>query len=409
MIRRSHSPARRVLLTTAALALAATLAGCSHSAGAPLESAAAAPPAEGSKGRLVIIGGALSSNNATIYNRMVELSGDGRIAVLPTASGVPLESGPGAVETFNRYGGEGRAYVVDITMEDYSQAANPEKAAAIRDSAGVFFTGGDQNRILAAFRPATGDTISYAALHEVLARGGWIGGSSAGAAMMSDPIIGGGRSDTALRFGVIGEDAGEEGERGVMVTRGMALFPFGITDQHFLARGRLGRLIVALEHTGVARGYGIDENAAIEVDLATGRITTLGNPRALLLADISEMTRTGDNRTDIRIAMLGNGDYVDGHTGQAFPAADKSPFQPASDASGAQPIMENIWGRDVIPALIVALANSHADSALGKGGQYNVLFTRDERTSFQIGPDGSPGSITVIGLRMDLLKVGDGE
>ena len=43
-------------------------------------------------------------------------------------------------------------------------------------------------------------------------------------------------------------------------------------DQHFIKRGRLGRLVVAMASAGVRRGFGIDENTALVIEGAAGRV-----------------------------------------------------------------------------------------------------------------------------------------
>ena len=51
---------------------------------------------------------------------------------------------------------------------------------------------------------------------------------------------------------------------------GLGFFPFGMVDQHFIKRGRLGRLVVAMAEAGVRRGFGIDENTALLVEGGAG-------------------------------------------------------------------------------------------------------------------------------------------
>ena len=63
------------------------------------------------------------------------------------------------------------------------------------------------------------------------------------AASMSDPMIAGGDSLNSLLLGPRTENS--KG-RGVEIEKGMGFFPYGFTDQHFLRRGRFGRLVVAL-------------------------------------------------------------------------------------------------------------------------------------------------------------------
>ena len=58
------------------------------------------------KGSLVIIGGALRSDNAAVWERMVQLAGGkgARIAVFASASANPDKAGKALVERFNHYG-----------------------------------------------------------------------------------------------------------------------------------------------------------------------------------------------------------------------------------------------------------------------------------------------------------------
>lgn len=365
-----------------AAAMAAVLTGC---AGAQKEEPVMPPGA----GHLVIAGGAVKEDNAAIFGRMVTLAGaDGQIGVLPTASGVPLESGPGAVGDFEKHGAPGRAAVIDITTTNAAEAANPEKAKEIESKKAIWFTGGDQSRIIAAFRPDSGDTVGYQALKAVLAGGGAIGGSSAGAAMMSDPCIRWGNSTDALLIG-----ASEAEDAGVGIGRGMGFFPYGITDQHFLRRGRLGRLIVALDHTKTKYGFGVEENSAMAVDLATHTIEAVG-PRALVFVDMSEATRTDMGLSDIRVSLLGDGDVVNGATGEVTPASSKLPVvvtrsvaeidKYRSDATkkDGDKLQFDIWESQVVVDRLRELAVGGSRKVTASDGNFDILFVRDEETAF---------------------------
>ena len=86
-------------------------------------------------------------------------------------------------------------------------------------------------------------------LHALLARGGVIGGTSAGAAIMSRDMIARGKQTPEMGTG-------------------FGFLPYAIIDQHFLARNRQARSLKAVkEHPG-RFGLGIDEGTALEV---TGR------------------------------------------------------------------------------------------------------------------------------------------
>ena len=86
--------------------------------------------------------------------------------------------------------------------------------------------------------------------------------------MMSQPMILGGTSIEAVVHGVT-----DDPERpGLLMGTGLGFFPFGMVDQHFIKRGRLGRLVVAMAGAGVRRGFGIDENTALLVEGAAARV-----------------------------------------------------------------------------------------------------------------------------------------
>ncbi|MEM7577730.1 MAG: cyanophycinase, partial [Planctomycetota bacterium] len=161
-------------------------------------------------GHLVIVGGGLQADNEPVYRAVLDrIPADGTLGVLPTASGVPEESGPGHVEDFQQYAGENQKVVLlDIRNGEADKANDPEWGEKIRACDGLWFTGGDQSRIVATFRPPNEagehiDTPAYAAMWDVLKRGGVIGGTSAGAAMMSDPMIKWGNSHVGWLLGVV--------------------------------------------------------------------------------------------------------------------------------------------------------------------------------------------------------------
>src|SRR5215210_4499140 len=98
------------------------------------------------------------------------------------------------------------------------------------------------------------DTEMQKLIHERHAKGLVIGGTSAGASMMSNSmIIGGG---------------GEENPRveAVRIGPGMDLLVGAMIDTHFSQRGRHGRLLTAFAHYPQDLGLGIDENTALVVN-----------------------------------------------------------------------------------------------------------------------------------------------
>jgi len=224
------------------------------------------PGEEGSTGpgRLVIIGGGLQAANTAVYQAILNgRSGEGPLCVFPTASANPESSMESAISAFDAVGGVGTTRGIVLTVDNPEDAGLPQIVNQIQACSGFYFVGGQQSRIVQVFRPGEGDTPAYVSLLERYAAGAVVSGSSAGAAIMTDPMIGGGSSAGALRSGV--RDAGIE--EGVILEKGMGLLESAFVDQHFLARGRWARLLVAVLATeGYDLGMGIDENTALVVD-----------------------------------------------------------------------------------------------------------------------------------------------
>lgn len=209
-------------------------------------------------GTLVIIGGGLDSSNAGVYREFVD-SGGGpkqiRIAIIPAGSADPWSSARSYISDFRNHGVPPSSVEIfpvaciddpsTPETDESSWARNafrPEVARRIAGCNAVFFVGGDQARYRAVLQNRSGeDSPLLAGIRRILREGGVLGGTSAGAAIMSDPMICDGTSLGALRFGVTPENG-----PGVCMSSGLGFFRHGLVDQHFLKRGRLGRLVVAL-------------------------------------------------------------------------------------------------------------------------------------------------------------------
>jgi cyanophycinase len=207
------------------------------------------------RGSLVIIGG--GERPGRIHHRFIALAGGtnhARIAVLPMASGEPERSGRLQAEEFRAFGVKD----VDVVRFDRSQAMLPATAERLMGYTGVFFTGGDQARLAAVLVGTPCET----ALHRMRdTRGAVIGGTSAGAAIMSRVMITGdqrGEPDRKADFAVVRRGA-------TLISTGLGLVTNAIVDQHFIARRRQNRLVgVTLEHPELV-GVGIDEATALVV------------------------------------------------------------------------------------------------------------------------------------------------
>jgi len=226
-------------------------------------------------GRLVIVGGALADSNEAIYRAILDARlGDGPFCIFPTAAATPEKSIDEPVKAFEKYSGPGTAKGILISSARPETARDPAIVAQISACSGFFFIGGVQSRVIMAFRPDGKPTPAYDALMARWREGAVVSGSSAGAAIMSDPMIAGGTSAAAtvrgLRRTTVAASDSNEAASGVTITTGLGFFPSALADQHFLARGRFGRLLVALlDLDQFDLAFGIDENTALVVDGCT--------------------------------------------------------------------------------------------------------------------------------------------
>ena len=171
---------------------------------------------------------------------MVELAGGpgAKIAVFPTASINPLRSAARAGDALKAAGGE--PFVVPVALEkidvDITRRSKIRQSISqVREAGGVFFTGGEQSRIMQALVTSDGkNTPLLEAVWDVYRRGGAIVGTSAGAAVMSHIMYRDARN--VLETLQKGVSMGNE------IAYGLGfLDPSWFVEQHSLARGRFAR------------------------------------------------------------------------------------------------------------------------------------------------------------------------
>ncbi len=197
------------------------------------------------RGFLIPIGGAERKRKSpTILRKFVDICGgtEARVAIIPTASKLDT-TGPSYEEVFRRLGVASASSVPFTTRRDCHRE---EWLAVLRESTGIFITGGSQLRLSRTI----GGTPAASTLRELHRQGVHIAGTSAGASYMSEHMI---------AFG----DAGAS-----PVTHMVAMAPgIGLTsdftiDQHFRERDRLGRLLTVLAYNPFIIGMGLDEDTA---------------------------------------------------------------------------------------------------------------------------------------------------
>jgi len=133
-----------------------------------------------------------------------------------------------------------------MDVRDHGDAHHPSAVCSVDEATGIFFTGGDQRDIVERLkRTPVGRAIRRAHL-----QGKAIGGTSAGAAALSDVMI----ADGARSLDANG--------RTLYQGPGLALLPGVIVDQHFSERRRLARLVESVSQHPDFVGLGVDEDTA---------------------------------------------------------------------------------------------------------------------------------------------------
>lgn len=301
---------RRLACLVSALAIAA---GCVTSAPTSRGSGEA-PRAATTRGHLLIVGG--GPLPPAVLSRFLELAGGAgraRIVVFPMASSDP-EAGVELTADFRKMGAAAERIVLD-----HAKADTAEAASRLDGVTGIWFGGGDQ----VLLTKALSGTRTEAAIHARYRDGAVVGGTSAGAAVMSTPMLtgdekrpGGDRppaKDSRDAYMTIARD-------NVVTEPGFALIRGAIVDQHFIRRRRNNRLVsVVLEHPDLV-GVGIDESTALEVDPAGGW-RVLGLSVAVVYdARRAAITPPGGKvlgAAEIRMSVLPDGSRYDLRTGRA--------------------------------------------------------------------------------------------
>ena len=256
------------------------------------------------KGKLVIVGGAQTSE---IVKKYVELAGgrDAKIIVIPNAGSEPVKWSKVQVEEFEEFGA--KADYLLFTRETADDEANLMKMDWAN---AVFFLGGDQSDLA---RDMLGTKL-LTKVFDIYNNGGLVGGSSAGAAIMSEVMITGNElvnKDSTVSFVTI-----EKGN--VEVKTGFGFLKNAIVDQHFLKRKRHNRTIASLiEHPNLF-GIAIDESTAIIV-FPDETFEVIGSNQVLVYDPTSGKNIREDKNgnlgiTNMRLQVLICGDKFDMNT-----------------------------------------------------------------------------------------------
>lgn len=367
-----------------------------------------AAPAAAASGKLVIVGGGLSASNAQVHRAFLDRrpAGSPAIAIIPSASGEPADSARRFAEALVRHGAAPQDIrIVHLAMEDdpatpaderlwAKNAANADEIAKIATAGAIWFTGGDQLRTTRLLAPGGRETPMLGLIRARLADGAVVGGSSAGAAIMSRAMITEGEPLASLLGPVQRQarlEAGEPDNRrpggGLVMGDGLGFLPRGLVDQHFDARRRLGRLARALFELPPAErfGFGIDEDSALIVDLAGNRAEVAGTAGVTLLDARAALRGQGQRfaATGLRLSHAAAGDSIDLATMRVAPAPGRAAVKPlpeppaVPDGSGGMAVPEPRLADLLADALFAAAGRTALERpSVGTAGGLVYRFTR---------------------------------
>ncbi len=252
-------------------------------------------------GTLMPIGGAEDRHTQqTILKHFVQLCGgaNAHIAVIPSASRISKEIATEYEAIFLRLG-VNQIQTIDIVNRH--QANEWEVANRLNAVTGIFFTGGDQVRLLSLI----GNTRFSDVLANRFRQGVHVGGTSAGASAMSQHMISSGKSGALASAHMVQMDVGLGLSRSLII------------DQHFSQRNRIGRLKSAVMLHPNLLGIGLDEDTSLTIT-PHGQCRVFGSGTVTLVmnAHQNEMSHVGANgysiivENGLAVSQMKTGDVV---------------------------------------------------------------------------------------------------
>lgn len=263
------------------------------------------------RGWIVPVGGAEDKEqDAIILRRFIEVSGASaaRIIIIPTASRMP-DTGPRYERIFRNLGARS---AVSLPFETRADAERDDLLDLLEQATGVFLTGGNQLQLSTIL----GGTPVAKAIRRLNARGVTVGGTSAGAAILSEHMIAFGQGGATPIAGL------------ASLAPGFGLTNRLVIDQHFRQRDRLGRLLSVLAYNPFAVGIGLDEDTAAFID--PNDVIHVEGAGAITIVDVSRLEHSSMGHaksgqalclTGIQLHILTRSAAYNLHTRQAKPPA----------------------------------------------------------------------------------------
>ncbi|HUS17373.1 MAG TPA: cyanophycinase [Chloroflexia bacterium] len=229
----------------------------------PVLSSAASPAP---RGYLLIVGGSERlDRHLRLLRTYLELCnavpGRRDIVIITSATGHPEALGGEYIRHFREMGWP-RDLIHMPPLATREEASDPAVAGIIAGAAGIYMTGGDQVDLVDILQGTAAGDAMWAAYRA----GAIVGGTSAGATAIGDPMIARGGGSGELKRGEITLHPG-------FAFAGTNL----IIDTHFGRRGRFPRLVAAIDEHPTAMGIGIDENTALLIRPDSPHAEVLGS------------------------------------------------------------------------------------------------------------------------------------
>ncbi|MEM8985229.1 MAG: cyanophycinase [Pseudomonadota bacterium] len=385
------------------------------------------PQAAMSEGRLIIAGGAVAKANAPVWEAFIEsLPEEGHVFVVAAASSAPSSSAQSARSALASHGlAMERIKVAPLAVLDdkgtpstneskwRKNAFDSKLSNMLQEAAGFWFTGGDQLRITNLLQDGE-EAPALTAIRRAHANGASLGGASAGAAIMSDLMIYGGESLSALL-----QPPTRSGGDGLLITQGLGFFTHGVVDQHFGERARLGRLIRAisiLPQPEQRLGFGIDEGTALVVD-AAGRLSVVGENYVTVVDGTTAAFSETKGRLSVNgltLHLLGPTDALNLATGAVTPAAYRKAtvtnpyFNTPLPGGGGMALNGQTLSSVIGDGLVDNAAASQIirDSFDDKGRGARYRFTQRSNTRGFWGRNkNNVAHYSVISVKMDVIPI----
>lgn len=245
------------------------------------------------KGKLLIIGGhedkgnEIVGENLNIHPKMeivshFEILGSliskiprahHLIEIIAAASAISSEMEALYIASYRK---AGFTHVGIIKVNDAHDAADPVLIKRIQGAHAVFFTGGDQSKLVSLLE---GTDLLKAIQKKYLDDAHFIvGGTSAGAMAMPEIIITGGM----IREALFKDD--------IEINKGLGLIKDIIVDTHFIKRGRIARLVHAIALNPDCLGIGLGENTALLI--SDGNVAECLGTGMVIMVDGTKIGKT---------------------------------------------------------------------------------------------------------------------